>query len=141
VPALAELSTSFGQRIAQLETEIHAAADQEFNIQSPKQLGILLFETLGIEGGKKTKSGQWATGQEVLEKLADAHAVPRLILQVRQLAKLKSTYTDALQRLVHVKSKRVHTSYNQAITTTGRLSSSEPNLQNIPIRSLEGRMY
>ncbi|MDQ6970217.1 MAG: DNA polymerase I [Mariprofundus sp.] len=139
VATLAELSTSFGQRIAQLETEIHAAAGQIFNIQSPKQLGILLFETLGIAGGKKTKSGQWATGQEVLEKLADEHEIPRLILQVRQLAKLKSTYTDALQKLVHVKSKRVHTSYNQAITTTGRLSSSEPNLQNIPIRSPEGR--
>jgi len=139
VATLAELSTSFGQRIAQLETEIHAAAGQEFNIQSPKQLGVLLFETLGIEGGKKTKSGQWATGQEVLEKLADEHEVPRLILQVRQLAKLKSTYTDALQKLVHAKTKRVHTSYNQAITTTGRLSSSEPNLQNIPIRSMEGR--
>jgi len=139
VAALAALSTNFGQRIAQLKTEIHAAAGQEFNIQSPKQLGVLLFETLGIEGGKKTKSGQWATGQEVLEKLADEYEVPRLILQVRQLAKLKSTYTDALQKLVHGTTKRVHTSYNQAITTTGRLSSSEPNLQNIPIRSVEGR--
>ncbi|MBL4774640.1 MAG: DNA polymerase I [Mariprofundus sp.] len=139
VNALAELSTAFGQRIAALKTQIHIAAGQEFNIQSPKQLGILLFETLGIEGGKKTKSGQWATGQEVLEKIADQHEVPRLILQVRQLAKLKSTYTDALQKLVHTKTGRVHTSFNQAITTTGRLSSSEPNLQNIPIRSAEGR--
>ena len=139
VALLAQLSNSFGERIAELEIAIHAAAGQSFNIQSPKQLGVLLFETLGIEGGKKTKSGQWATGQEVLEKLADEHEVPRLILQVRQLAKLKSTYTDALQKLVHAKTGRVHTSFNQAITTTGRLSSSEPNLQNIPIRSSEGR--
>ncbi len=139
VVMLAELSASFGSRIAALESQIHAAAGQTFNIQSPKQLGELLFEILGIEGGKKTKSGQWATGQEVLEKLADEHEVPRLILQVRQLAKLKSTYTDALQKLVHAKSGRVHTSFNQAITTTGRLSSSDPNLQNIPIRSAEGR--
>jgi len=139
VNVLAALSMDFGQRIAELETQIHAAAGQVFNIQSPKQLGVLLFETLGISGGKKTKSGQWATGQEVLEKLADEHEVPRLILQVRQLAKLKSTYTDALQKLVHPATKRVHTSFNQAITTTGRLSSSEPNLQNIPIRSSEGR--
>ncbi|MDQ6997236.1 MAG: DNA polymerase I [Mariprofundus sp.] len=139
IALLSKLSVSFGQRIAALETQVHAAAGQAFNIQSPKQLGVLLFETLGIEGGKKTKSGQWATGQEVLEKFADEHDVPRLILQVRQLAKLKSTYTDALQKLVHIKTGRVHTSYNQAITTTGRLSSSEPNLQNIPIRSIEGR--
>jgi len=139
VALLSKLSVSFGLRIAELEAQIHSAAGQEFNIQSPKQLGVLLFETLGIEGGKKTKSGQWATGQEVLEKFADEHEVPRLILQVRQLAKLKSTYTDALQKLVHAKTGRVHTSFNQAITTTGRLSSSEPNLQNIPIRSTEGR--
>jgi len=139
VAMLSRLSASFGQRIVALETAIHSAAGQEFNIKSPKQLGVLLFETLGIEGGKKTKSGQWATGQEVLEKLADEHEVPRLILQVRQLNKLKSTYTDALQKLVHRDTGRVHTSFNQAITTTGRLSSSEPNLQNIPIRSIEGR--
>ncbi len=136
---LGELSTHFGERIMELEAAIHAAAGEEFNIQSPKQLGVLLFETLGITGGKKTKSGQWATGQEVLEKLADEHEVPRLILQVRQLNKLKSTYTDALPKLIHRDTGRVHTSFNQAITTTGRLSSSEPNLQNIPIRSAEGR--
>jgi DNA polymerase-1 len=136
---LGELSTRFGERIMELETAIHAAAGQEFNIQSPKQLGVLLFETLGIEGGKKTKSGQWATGQDVLESLRDEYEVPRLILEVRQLAKLKSTYTDALQKLIHRDTGRVHTSFNQAITTTGRLSSSEPNLQNIPIRSAEGR--
>ncbi len=136
---LAALSEDFGQRIRELETRIHAAAGTEFNIQSPKQLGVLLFETLGLPGGRKTKSGQWATGQSVLEKLADEHEVPRLILETRTLSKLKSTYTDALQKLIHPETGRVHTSYNQAVTTTGRLSSSDPNLQNIPIRSSEGR--
>ena len=136
---LAELSSRFGERISELQGEIHAAAGEEFNIQSPKQLGELLFDKLGITGGKKTKSGQWATGQEVLESLADEHEVPRLILEVRQLSKLKSTYSDALPKLIHRDTGRVHTSFNQAITTTGRLSSSDPNLQNIPIRSSEGR--
>ncbi|MDQ7011395.1 MAG: DNA polymerase I [Mariprofundaceae bacterium] len=136
---LAALSQEFGRRIEKLEQRIHQAAGGEFNIQSPKQLGELLFDTLKLPGGKKTKSGQWATGQEVLEGLAAGHEVPRLILEVRQLAKLKSTYTDALQALIHPQTGRVHTSYNQAITTTGRLSSSDPNLQNIPIRSEEGR--
>ncbi|WP_038247635.1 DNA polymerase I [Ghiorsea bivora] len=139
VAQLHTLSTKFGERIDALQTKIFAAAGQEFNIQSPKQLGVLLFETLGIEGGKKTKSGQWATGQEVLEKLAAEHEVPRLILEVRSLSKLKSTYTDALQKMINKKTGRVHTSYNQAVTTTGRLSSTNPNLQNIPIRSEEGR--
>jgi DNA polymerase I len=136
---LARLSNDFGERIRSLEERIHAAAGQHFNIHSPKQLGALLYETLGIEGGKKTKSGQWATDQSVLEKLAEEHEVPRLVLELRQLAKLKSTYTDALQALIHPQTGRVHTSYNQAITSTGRLSSSDPNLQNIPIRSDEGR--
>jgi len=136
---LAELSGRFGKRMEELEKNIHQDAGSTFNIQSPKQLGILLFETLAIPGGKKTKSGQWATGQEVLEQLADDHEIPRLILEVRQLSKLKSTYTDALRKLIHPETGRVHTSYNQAVTTTGRLSSSDPNLQNIPIRSEEGR--
>jgi len=136
---LGELSNRFGERISELEAQIHTAAGEAFNIRSPKQLGVLLFETLGIPGGKKTKSGQWATGQEVLENLAAEHEVPRLILEVRQLSKLKSTYTDALPKLIHPRTGRVHTSFNQAITTTGRLSSSDPNLQNIPIRSVEGR--
>ena len=138
-PQLAILSEQFGTRIRELESQIHTAAGEEFNINSPKQLGVLLFETLAIEGGKKTKSGQWATGQEVLEKLSDVHEVPRLILEVRGLSKLKSTYTDALPKLIHPQTGRVHTSYNQAVTTTGRLSSSDPNLQNIPIRTSEGR--
>lgn len=137
---LAKLSEDFGKRIFELEKQIHQAAGEEFNIQSPKQLGELLFDTLEIPGGKKTKSGQWATGQEVLEKLAEEHEVPRLILEVRQLSKLKSTYSDALQKLIHTDTGRVHTSYNQAITSTGRLSSSDPNLQNIPIRTEAGRM-
>ncbi len=139
VAQLQVLSQHFSERIDALQAEIFKAAGEEFNIQSPKQLGVLLFETLGIEGGKKTKSGQWATGQEVLEKLAEEHEVPRLILEVRSLSKLKSTYTDALQKLVNKTTGRVHTSYNQAVTTTGRLSSTNPNLQNIPIRSEEGR--
>ncbi len=136
---LSRLSREFGVRIEALEHQIHDAAGGEFNIYSPRQLGEVLFEHLALPGGKKTKSGQWATGQEVLESLAESHEVPRLILEVRQLAKLKSTYTDALQKLIHPDTGRVHTSYNQAITTTGRLSSSDPNLQNIPIRSEEGR--
>ncbi len=136
---LARLSDEFGARIAELESEIHTAAGHEFNIQSPKQLGELLFDKLEIPGGKKTKSGQWATGQEVLEKFAEEHEIPRLILEVRQLSKLKSTYTDALQKLIRPETGRVHTSYNQAITSTGRLSSSDPNLQNIPIRTEAGR--
>ncbi len=136
---LAVLSSRFGERIKALERQIIEAAGEDFNISSPKQLGVLLFEKLGLKGGKKTKSGQWATGQEVLEKLAEEHEIPKLILQTRSLSKLKSTYTDALQKLVNVKTKRVHTSYNQGVTTTGRLSSSNPNLQNIPIRSEEGR--
>ncbi len=136
---LATLSHRFGERITALETEILQQAGEDFNIRSPKQLGVLLFETLGLEGGKKTKSGQWATGVEVLEKLAGNHDIPKLILEVRGLSKLKSTYTDALQKIINPQSKRVHTSYNQAITTTGRLSSTNPNLQNIPIRSPEGR--
>ncbi len=136
---LAKLSANFGERIQTLEAAIHKAAGTEFNIASPKQLGELLFDTLQLPGGKKTKSGQWATGQEVLEELAEAHEVPRLILEVRQLAKLKSTYTDALQKLIHPGTGRVHTSYNQGITSTGRLSSTDPNLQNIPIRTAEGR--
>jgi len=136
---LQTLSTHFGERVQTLEKQIFEAAGEDFNINSPKQLGVLLFETLELEGGKKTKSGQWATGQAVLEKLAEQHAIPKLILETRSLSKLKSTYTDALQKLVNIKTKRVHTSYNQAVTTTGRLSSSNPNLQNIPIRSQEGR--
>ncbi len=136
---LRTLSGEFGGRIREMEARILETAGYTFNIHSPRQLGELLFDRLGLPGGKKTKSGQWATGQAILEALAADHEIPRMILDVRQLAKLKSTYTDALIRLIHPETGRVHTSYNQAITTTGRLSSSDPNLQNIPIRSMEGR--
>ncbi len=136
---LTRLSQRFGERIRELEHRIHAAAGKAFNIHSPRQLGEILFDHLRLPGGKRTRSGQWATGQQVLEALAEKHEVPRLILEARQLAKLKSTYTDALRRLIHPQTGRIHTSYNQAVTSTGRLSSSDPNLQNIPIRSREGR--
>ncbi len=137
--ALHSLSERFGARIAELEQAIHSAAGENFNVHSPKQLGEILFERLGLPGGKKTKTGQWSTTQAVLETLAESHEVPRLVLEMRSLSKLKSTYTDALPRLIHPATGRVHTSYNQAITSTGRLSSSDPNLQNIPVRSEEGR--
>jgi DNA polymerase-1 len=133
------LSREFGRKIAKLETTIHHEAGVSFNIHSPQQLGSVLFEHLKLPGGKRTKGGQWSTAQEILESLSEVHPVARLILRTRQLAKLKSTYTDALQNLIHPETGRVHTSYNQAITTTGRLSSSDPNLQNIPIRTEEGR--
>ncbi|MDQ6975792.1 MAG: DNA polymerase I [Mariprofundaceae bacterium] len=136
---LKQLSTRFGERIAILETAIHEAVGEVFNIQSPKQLGVILFEKLALPGGKKTKTGQWSTTHAVLAELSLIHDVPRLVVESRSLSKLKSTYTDALCGLIHHDTGRVHTSYNQAITTTGRLSSSEPNLQNIPIRSEEGR--
>ncbi len=136
---LARLSRTFGERIRELERAIIEAAGVEFNIHSPKQLGEVLFEHLRLPGGKRTKSGQWGTSQSVLERLAEKHEVPRLVLELRALAKLKSTYTDALPRLVHPETGRVHTSFNQAVTSTGRLSSSDPNLQNIPVRTREGR--
>ncbi len=136
---LRRLSSQFGQRIKSLESRIHELAGEPLNIHSPRQLGELLFDKLKLPGGKRTKSGQWSTSQDILEQLAREHEVPRLVLEVRMLSKLKSTYTDALVKLVHPGTGRVHTSFNQAITTTGRLSSSEPNLQNIPIRSPDGR--
>ncbi|OIO55841.1 MAG: DNA polymerase I [Alphaproteobacteria bacterium CG_4_10_14_0_2_um_filter_63_37] len=137
---LAALSQEFGAQIADLEAQVIKEAGVEFNIHSPKQLGEVLFDQLQLPGGKRSKkSGAWSTSQEVLENLADLHPVPALILQTRSLAKLKSTYTDALPKLILPETGRVHTSYNQAITTTGRLSSTEPNLQNIPIRTEEGR--
>jgi len=138
-PLLDALSAQFGERIAELEQQIQQTAGEAINIHSPKQLGVLLFETLGLPGGKRTKSGQWSTTQAVLEQLAFSHDIPKLILEMRSLSKLKSTYSDALPKLINPESGRVHTSYNQAITSTGRLSSSDPNLQNIPIRSREGR--
>ena len=137
---LHRLSNDFAERLAVLEKEIHGLAGREFNIASPKQLGEILFGELGLPGGKKNKNGSYSTNVEVMEKLAgEGHDLPRRVLDWRQLAKLKSTYTDALQNEINVDSGRIHTSYSLAATTTGRLSSNEPNLQNIPIRTEEGR--
>jgi len=135
---LAGLSGEMGTTLARLEGEIHALAGGPFNINSPKQLGEILFETLGLPRGKKTKTG-WSTNVEVLANLADEHEIASKILEYRSVAKLISTYTDALPKLINPATGRIHTSFNQAVTATGRLSSSEPNLQNIPIRSVEGR--
>jgi DNA polymerase-1 len=140
LPLLQRLSDGFGGQLALLEHAIFELAGGEFNINSPKQLGEVLFERLGLPSGKKTKTKTgWSTNVDELERLAAEHDIARQILQYRSLAKLKSTYTDALPKLVNPGTGRVHTSYNQAVTNTGRLSSSEPNLQNIPIRSEEGR--
>ena len=140
LPLLREFSAGFGDQLASLEREILARAPEPFNVNSPKQLGEMLFERMKLPAGKKTKTKSgWSTNVEELERLAEDHEIARLILQYRSLAKLKSTYTDALPRLVDPRTGRVHTSYNQAVTATGRLSSSEPNLQNIPIRTEEGR--
>lgn len=137
---LHRLSNDFAERLAVLETEIHGLAGREFNIASPKQLGEILFGELGLPGGKKNKSGGYSTNVDVMEKLAgEGHALPRRVLDWRQLAKLKSTYTDALQNEINADTGRIHTSYSLAATTTGRLSSNDPNLQNIPIRTEEGR--
>jgi DNA polymerase-1 len=140
LPLLQKLSAKFGAQLAGLEGEIFRCAGTTFNINSPKQLGEVLFERLQLPCGKKTKTKTgWSTNVDELERLAVDHEIGRLILQYRSLSKLKSTYTDALPKLVYSESGRIHTSYNQAVTNTGRLSSSEPNLQNIPIRSEEGR--
>jgi len=137
---LARLSEEFAGQIARLEGEIHAAAGQEFTVGSPKQLGDILFDKLGYKGGKKGKSGQYSTDVSVLEKLAAEGApIARLVLEWRQLAKLKSTYTDALQAAINPATGRVHTSYSLVGAQTGRLSSTDPNLQNIPVRTAIGR--
>lgn len=134
------LSGDFEGRMNVLEGQIFSLAGEHFNLNSPKQLGEILFERLGLKSGKKTKGKTgWSTDNEVLTALAEDQEIARLILDYRSVAKLKSTYTDALPRLVNPRTGRVHTSYNQTVTNTGRLSSSDPNLQNIPIRSEEGR--
>ena len=137
---LKELSNRFAAQLKELETKIHAEAGHEFNIASPKQLSTILFDELGLRSVKKTKTktGQ-STDAEVLEELAEKHPLPRLLIEHRQLSKLKGTYVDALPELIHPKTGRIHTSFNQASTATGRLSSSNPNLQNIPVRSPEGK--
>src|SRR5262249_6540633 len=138
---LSRLSGEFAQEAAGLEDEINKLAEEKVNPGSPKQLGDILFGKLKLPGGTKTKTGQWATGARALEDLAEQglHPLPQKILDWRQVAKLKSTYTDALPGFVNPTTHRVHTNYALASTTTGRLSSSDPNLQNMPIRTEDGR--
>ena len=132
-------SSQIGRTLLDLQGRAHAAAGGEFNLDSPKQLQHILFERLGITPLRKTPTGQPSTAEDVLEELADAHELPRLILEYRGLAKLKSTYTDSLPLQQDPHTGRIHTSYHQAVAATGRLSSTDPNLQNIPIRTPEGR--
>ena len=137
---LKQISDEFAVEIRKIEEQIYELAGMPFNIASPKQLGEILFEKLRIdEKAKKTKTGQYATGEEVLQKLAHKHPIVNLILDYRSLTKLKSTYLDALPALVNPKDGLIHTSFNQAVTATGRLSSNNPNLQNIPVRTEKGR--
>lgn len=137
---LQQISEAFGVEIHKIEEEIYKAAGMPFNIASPKQLGEVLFEKLHIdEKAKKTKTGQYATGEDVLQKLSHKHPIIQMILDYRSFTKLKSTYLDALPALVNPKDGLIHTSYNQAVTATGRLSSNNPNLQNIPVRTEKGR--
>ena len=137
---LSRMTGEFSQRMAGLEDEINTIVGAPFNPGSPKQLGDILFGKMGLPGGKKTATGAWSTTASVLEDLAaEGHQLPARVLEWRQIAKLKSTYTDALPGFVNPSTQRVHTAYALASTTTGRLSSSEPNLQNIPIRTEEGR--
>jgi DNA polymerase I len=137
--ALAELSHDFARRIAEIERAIFRAVGNDFNIGSTKQLGDVLFEKLGLPGGKKGKTGAYGTDASILEELAPLHEVPGQVLEWRQLTKLKSTYADALAEEIDRESGRVHTSYALAVAATGRFSSNNPNLQNIPIRTEEGR--
>jgi len=136
---LERLSRDFAQRMQELERAIHKLAGHPFNIGSPKQLGEVLFDELGLPGGKKNKTGAYGTDASVLEELALTHDLPARVLDWRQLAKLKSTYTDALVGEINPRTGRVHTSFSLVGAATGRLSSTDPNLQNIPIRTEEGR--
>jgi len=137
---LSRMSNNFAQKMAGLEAEIHEQAGGAFNVGSPKQLGEVLFDKLELPGGKKGKTGAYATGVDVLQDLAaEGHDLPGLVLDWRQMSKLKSTYTDALQEHIHPETGRVHTSYSIAGASTGRLASTDPNLQNIPVRTEEGR--
>lgn len=133
------LADDFADRLSALEKDIFKEAGEEFNVMSPKQLGFILFEKLGLPGAKKTKTG-YSTSQDILQDLAVDHRLPELVLEYRQLAKLKSTYVDALPQLINTDTGRIHTTFNQTVTATGRLSSSDPNLQNIPIRRTEGKL-
>ena len=136
---LSRMSGAFAQKMAALEEEIYTLAGGPFNVGSPKQLGEILFDKMGLPGGEKGKTGAYATGADVLEDLATEHELPGKVLDWRQLAKLKSTYTDALQDHINPETGRVHTSYSISGAITGRLASTDPNLQNIPVRSEEGR--
>ena len=136
---LSRMSNAFAQKMAGLEAEIHQLAGGPFNVGSPKQLGEILFDKMALPGGEKGKTGAYATGADILEDLATEHELPGRVLDWRQLAKLKSTYTDALQDHINPDTGRVHTSYSIAGAITGRLASTDPNLQNIPVRSDEGR--
>jgi DNA polymerase-1 len=137
---LSRLSGQFAQELDGLESEIHKLAGEDFNVGSPRQLGEILFEKMSLEGGKKTKTGAWATDHQVLEDLAaQGHDLPAKVLEWRQLSKLKSTYTDALPEFINPKTGRIHTSFAMAASSTGRLASTDPNLQNIPVRTPEGR--
>ena len=136
---LSRMSGAFAQTMARLEEEIHELAGEKFNVGSPKQLGEILFDKMNLPGGQKGKTGAYATGADILEDLAMEHDLPRRILDWRGVAKLKSTYTDALQDHIHPETGRVHTSYVQSGAITGRLASTDPNLQNIPVRTEEGR--
>lgn len=137
---LKELSQEFGKKLIALEQDIYKLAGHEFNVASPKQMGVVLFEEMGLPGGSKTKGGDWSTAADVLEDLeAQGHEIVKKILEWRQLSKLKSTYTDTLQEQINPATGRVHTSFHMTGTNTGRLSSTDPNLQNIPIRTEEGR--
>jgi DNA polymerase-1 len=135
---LESLGGALGSETDKYEKQMIKEAGEEFNVNSPKQLGEILFGKLGLAGGKKTKTG-YSTNQSVLERLSEDHPLPRLALEYRQLAKLKSTYADALPKMINQKTGRIHTSFNQTVAATGRLSSSDPNLQNIPIRTKLGR--
>jgi DNA polymerase I len=136
---LSAQSTEIAARLDELETKAYEIAEQEFNLSSPKQLQAILFEKMGLPILKKTPSGAPSTNEEVLQELALDYPLPKILLEYRGLAKLKSTYTDKLPKMVNPSTGRVHTSYHQAVTATGRLSSSDPNLQNIPVRNAEGR--
>jgi DNA polymerase-1 len=138
---LRRLSQTFGEKIAVLESDIQKEAGHPFNVGSPKQLGVVLFDEMGLQGGSKTKTGDWSTSADILETLAEqGHDFVQKILDWRHLSKLRSTYTESLQEAINPKTGRVHTSFSMALTNTGRLSSSDPNLQNIPIRTEDGRL-
>lgn len=136
---LADFSKALTNDLLALEHQIYEKAGEEFNINSPQQLGVVLFDKLGLPSGRKTKTGQYSTNEAVLADLAVKYEIPGIILEYRQLAKLKSTYADALPAMINPKTGRVHTDFNQSVAATGRLASSNPNLQNIPIRTARGR--